>query len=1277
MKNSTRIFTALGIVFLYSAAAHAGIDDGLVGYWKFEEGVGTTVTDVSGNGNVGTLYNSPAWASGKSGKGIYLTAGRDGNWNDGQWMQTGKGFGGNRWSIALWMKPDLPIPAGLPYYNGYYFLSSSDSQTPGEQLLGIRDNGIFRLLTSLAKFSFSGQTGWRHIVISYDGKNLVAAIDGQIRGTKDDWPNPLPTSERRRIGSLGGRTNNFSGSMDEVRLYNRGLSLKEIAILYDPGNAFRTQPPTITEVLYPREKLPSWSRYSHISLKTSVPAQCRGALSAGLDYVAMPFSIGDYSPYEQITPSPPSIYIKDLEAKTTDITYTYYVKCVDSAGNVSAEKSVNVTVAADTKAPEFLSSISASSVREDSADITWLTSEPATSFVEFGTNGSHNLSSSEDPSLAIPHAVVLSHLTPGRTYSYKVHSTDAVGNRAVSASYTFTTTSSNTNSQIYVDGALGNDNNSGLQGSPVKTLTRAQTLVRGMPKTGGITVWIKGGAYYLDTSLTFLTGDSGSPGDPVVYRGYPGEEVRISAGKKIPSSSWQPVTAANNPSAYNRLPAAARGHVLQSDLRRSGINDYGIMDRRASVCGPIMPIADLYSDRDLLRVARWPNTGWLTIDHQVEGAASPTFVAKDSLSGKSWQLFSGSVKQADFSSLVVNPSGLWSNLLSSGYIASTGAIQPKLLEVFNDSSRMVLDPAYQGQKEQIFNVLRRSVNNVWAYGYWAVDYASTYENVLSLNAQSGTVAVAQASIKADYCNGAVPTGVFTKGMRFYFGNILDELDQVGEYYLDRASGMLYLWPPADYPGEYYVTALDNLLRISNAHDITFCDIIFEGARLSGITLAASQNIVFQNAEIRHMGLDAANFESGSGVKDSGFFGCRFHSIGATAIQLGGSGGTDPAAASGGRNFVENCEITNIGKWLPNPAFGVSCMGGQNRVMHNHIHDANAQGIYSQGFNHLIAYNELNNLVHTWSDAGFIYWGGRGSIIKYNYLHDGFGYNNAGVNGIYHDSISSGTTDFGNVLQRIQRNSIHINGGRNNLVENNILVGGNTRLGLSVWQLHAMGIIVPIAVVGATKTSPIVVTLARPHHYPTGTWNAGIYYLPPTKATIVGVMGNTGANGAWDYEVVSPTQLRLLGSIGNGDYAGGGTSLLDKSWVEGLVKGRNDAYFNMFYPKEAAWLDEGDAGQPRGNEFVRNIVYDADPDIWFYGTLRDQTFPFLILKQNLFNQNPFVDYPNGNFTLTDSVLRMGFKQIPVGQIGFLKNTVVGIHPPASKIPEPPRNVEIRR
>ncbi len=62
--------------------------------------------------------------------------------------------------------------------------------------------------------------------------------------------------------------------------------------------------------------------------------------------------------------------------------------------------------------------------------LTWTTSEPATSFVRYGTNPANlNLSVSNN-TLVTTHVVKLSHLIPGKTYYYSVSSTDAAGNAA-------------------------------------------------------------------------------------------------------------------------------------------------------------------------------------------------------------------------------------------------------------------------------------------------------------------------------------------------------------------------------------------------------------------------------------------------------------------------------------------------------------------------------------------------------------------------------------------------------------------------------------------------------------------------------------------------------------------------------------------------------------------------------------------------------------------------------------------------------------------------------
>jgi hypothetical protein len=74
-----------------------------------------------------------------------------------------------------------------------------------------------------------------------------------------------------------------------------------------------------------------------------------------------------------------------------------------------------------------------------SAVISWATGEPATSQVEYGPTTTYGLSTSLDPALRTSHSQALSSLNPSTTYHYRVKSTDAAGNAAVSGDSTFTT----------------------------------------------------------------------------------------------------------------------------------------------------------------------------------------------------------------------------------------------------------------------------------------------------------------------------------------------------------------------------------------------------------------------------------------------------------------------------------------------------------------------------------------------------------------------------------------------------------------------------------------------------------------------------------------------------------------------------------------------------------------------------------------------------------------------------------------------------------------------
>ena len=117
-----------------------------------------------------------------------------------------------------------------------------------------------------------------------------------------------------------------------------------------------------------------------------------------------------------------------------DGTKTVYVQYRDAAGNWST--AATDTIVLDTTAPST-SAITATVVTSSSVTITWTTNEPSTSQVDYGPTTSYGSTTPLDSTLVTAHSVTLIGLTSNATYNFRVHSSDALANEAVSANATF------------------------------------------------------------------------------------------------------------------------------------------------------------------------------------------------------------------------------------------------------------------------------------------------------------------------------------------------------------------------------------------------------------------------------------------------------------------------------------------------------------------------------------------------------------------------------------------------------------------------------------------------------------------------------------------------------------------------------------------------------------------------------------------------------------------------------------------------------------------------
>jgi hypothetical protein len=301
------------------------------------------------------------------------------------------------------------------------------------------------------------------------------------------------------------------------------------------------------------------------------------------------------------------------------------------------------------------------------------------------------------------------------------------------------------------------------------------------------------------------------------------------------------------------------------------------------------------------------------------------------------------------------------------------------------------------------------------------------------------------------------------GDRYYVRNVREELDAPGEWYLDRATAMLYFWPPAGADlATVFAPTTRTLLELGpgTAH-VTFRGFVFEGCEGHAITMQNTAHCRIVASTIRNVGDYQGNGIDISGGTANGVSGCDLHHIGRSAISLAGG---DQKTLSPAGNFAENNYIHHTGV-LYKQGVGVALRGVGQRAAHNLIHDCPRFAIQFMGNNHVVEFNHVRHVNLETADTGAIYTGGRdwlgsrGCVIRHNFFHDMLGYGfekGKWVSphfawGVYLDDNTGGVTVYGNIVARAVRGLVHLHNGRDNTIENNIFIEGTQQqIQLSGW-----------------------------------------------------------------------------------------------------------------------------------------------------------------------------------------------------------------------------------
>lgn len=197
-------------------------NNGLVGYWSFEEGTGTRTEDSSNNNTTGTITNA-TWTSGKMGKGLFF--------NGSSYVDLGNPSAinpVNAITISAWVK------ATTTSVNND--IISDDNG--GAITYFVRINASGKIFGRISGTTITGNTTllpdvWYHITLAYDGANMYLYLNGVSDATPVAKTGSITNSgTSKNIGRRPGGAAYFNGTIDEVRIYDRGLPSSEAYTLY-------------------------------------------------------------------------------------------------------------------------------------------------------------------------------------------------------------------------------------------------------------------------------------------------------------------------------------------------------------------------------------------------------------------------------------------------------------------------------------------------------------------------------------------------------------------------------------------------------------------------------------------------------------------------------------------------------------------------------------------------------------------------------------------------------------------------------------------------------------------------------------------------------------------------------------------------------------------------------------------------------------------------------------------------------------------------------------
>ena len=324
----------------------AQLQNGLVGYWSFDDGTGTIASDSSGNGNTAILVNGPIWTSGEI-AGALSFDGVDDYVAFASQHQSTISISACVYAQAT---PGNVFPRIIDMPGYVLFLAEPSNPNSNPASLGF----LSRRSTQDGEWDTPANSmvynSWNHVAVVYDSSSTSNNADlyiNRVKQTISKITSPQGTQTANEgAGIIGNRiplNRGWNGLIDELRVYNRALSAAEIVSLYDQGNNAPF----------------NFSLANSMSLSATQGSSATNAITANLisgsaelvSFSASGLPSGASASFSQKTCSPTCSSLLTIETAASTPEGSYAITMTGTGGGVTKTTTFSLTVSLQTITP--------------------------------------------------------------------------------------------------------------------------------------------------------------------------------------------------------------------------------------------------------------------------------------------------------------------------------------------------------------------------------------------------------------------------------------------------------------------------------------------------------------------------------------------------------------------------------------------------------------------------------------------------------------------------------------------------------------------------------------------------------------------------------------------------------------------------------------------------------------------------------------------------------------------------------------------------------------